>query len=192
MGWDLSGAWLPAYHWGQVKCEASDKFQENCSKANTPFCWGWTLWAPGWSEPPQIKFYQANPPRGATFVCWPLPNSQRIYPHLVGWTLRAQGKGEPPENKILPGKCTPKSNFCLLAPAQFLTLQGISDGVSMGCTPGGWHFGSSPGSMPSPGEMRSPCQISGGWVVWARRQAAGHTHTHTLSSLYIRFGNIYG
>jgi hypothetical protein len=37
MGRVLSGAGLPAYHWVQVKWEAPDKFQENCSKANTPF-----------------------------------------------------------------------------------------------------------------------------------------------------------
>ena len=29
----------------------------------------------------------------------------------------------------------------------------------------GQHLGSPPGSVPSPGEMRSPCQISGGLVV---------------------------
>ncbi len=88
-------------------------------------------------SPPKIKFYMANPPRGATFVCWPPPNSQRIHPHLVEWTLRAPGLGEPPINKILHGKPTLKSNFCLLATAQFLTLQRISDWVSMGGTPGG-------------------------------------------------------
>ncbi len=26
-------------------------------------------------SPPQIKFLHTNPPRGATFVCWPPPNS---------------------------------------------------------------------------------------------------------------------
>ncbi len=147
----------------------------------------WTLRAWGWGEPPQIKFYQANPPLGAIFICWPPPNSQRIYPYLVGWTLRAPGWVETPRNKILPSKPTPTNHFCLLAPNQFLTLQGISDEVSMGGTPGGWHFWSPPGSVPSPGEMRSPCQISGWWLVWARRQAAGHTykHTHTHTFIFI-------
>jgi hypothetical protein len=112
-------------------------------------------------SPPKIKFYMANPPRGATVVCWPPLNSQRIHPLLVEWTLRAPGLGEPPKNKILHGKPTLKSNFCLLAPGKFLTLQGISDGVRMGGTPGGQHFGSPPGSVPSLGEMRSPCQILG-------------------------------
>ncbi len=93
--------------------------------------------------------------------------------------------GWAPTNKILHGKPTPRSNFCLLAPAQFLTLQGISDRVSMGGTPGGWHFGSPPGSVPSPGEMRSPRQILGWWLVWVRRQAAGHTHIHTHFHLYV-------
>ena len=112
-------------------------------------------------SPPKIKFHMANPPRGAIFVCWPPPNSQHKDPHLVEWTLRAPGLGEPPKNKILPGKPTPKSNFCLLVPAQSLILQGISDRVSVGGTPGGRHFGSPPGLVPSPGEMRSPRQILG-------------------------------
>jgi hypothetical protein len=129
--------------------------------ANTPIWWSGPCRPGAGVSPPQIKFYQANPPRGAIFVCWPLPNSQPIHPHLVEWTLRAPGLGEPPKNKILHGKPTPKSNFCLLAPAQFLTLQGISDGVSMGGTPGGQRLGSPHGSVPSQGEMRSPCQISG-------------------------------
>jgi hypothetical protein len=100
-------------------------------------------------------------------------------------TLRALGGGEPTTNKICIHKPTPRSNFCLLAPTQLFTLQGISDGVSMEGTPGGQHLGSPPGSVPSQGEMRSPCQISGWWLVWVQRQAAGHTHT--LSSLYRRF-----
>jgi hypothetical protein len=135
----------------------------------------------------------ANPPLGATFVCWPPPNSQSVHPNLVGWTLRAPGLGEPPTNKILHGKPTPRSNFCLLAPAQFFTLQGFSDRVTMGGTPGGQYLGSPPGSVPSQGEMRSPCQISGWLVVWVRRQAAGHTHihtyTHTHFHLYIGDNN---
>ena len=132
----------------------------------------------GWGEPPTNKIFIHKPTRGATFVCWPPPNSQSMHPHLVGWTLQAPGLGEPPTNKILHCKPTPRSNFCLLAPAQFLTLQGFSDGVTIGGSPGGQHFGSPPGSVPSQGEMRSPRQISGWWLVWVRRQAAGHTHTH--------------
>jgi hypothetical protein len=129
--------------------------------ANTPTWWSGPCRPQVFGEPPKIKFYVANPPRGVIFVCWPQSNSQRIHPHLVEWTLRAPGLGEPPKNKNVYCKPTPKSNFCLLVPAQFLTLQGISDGVGMGGTPGGRQFGSPPGSVPSPGEMRSPCQILG-------------------------------
>ncbi len=86
-------------------------------------------------------------------------------------TLRALGWGEPPTNKFFIYKPTPRSNFCLLAPAQFFTLQGFSDGVTIVGTPGGKHLGQ--------GKMRSPRQISGWWLVWVRRQAAGHTYTHT-------------
>jgi hypothetical protein len=42
------------------------------------------------------------------------------------WALRARGWGEPPTYKILSGKPTMRSNFCLLTPAQLFTLQGIS------------------------------------------------------------------
>jgi hypothetical protein len=147
--------------------------------------WSWPCRPGVGVSPPQIKFYHANPPRGATFVCWPPQNNQSIYPHLAGWTLRARGWGEPPTNKILLCKPTPRSNFCLLAPAQFLTLQGFSDVFTIGGTPGGQHFGSPPGSVPSPGEMRRPRQILGWWLVWVRRQAAGHTHTHTYIHTFI-------
>jgi hypothetical protein len=129
--------------------------------ANTPIWWSGPCGPGVGVSPPQIKFYMANPPRGAIFICWPPPYSHCKYLHLVEWTLRARGWGEPPTNKILQCKPTPRSNFCLLASAQSLTLQGISDGVSMGGTPGGRHLGSLPGSVPSQGEMRSPCQISG-------------------------------
>jgi hypothetical protein len=84
-----------------------------------PHLVGWTLWAPGQGEPPAFLFYQVNTPRGAIFVCWPPHNFECKYPHLVGWTLQALGWGEPPTNKILHGKPTPRSNFCLLALVKF-------------------------------------------------------------------------
>ncbi len=87
-------------------------------------------------SPPQIKFSHANPPQGATFVCWPLPYSYCKHLHLVGWTLRAQGWSELPKNRNLPGKPTPRREFCLLDPTQLITLQGISDGVIVRGTPG--------------------------------------------------------
>ncbi len=130
-------------------------------KANTLIWWSGPCGPRVGVSPPQIKFFYSNLPRGATFVCWPPPNSQSIQPHSAGWTLWALGLGEPPTNKILHGKPTPWSNFCLLAPAQFFTLQSFSDGATIGGTPGGQHWGSPPGSVPSQVEMRSPCQISG-------------------------------
>ena len=129
--------------------------------ANTPIWWSGPCGPVVGVSPPQIKFYRTNPPRGATFVCRPPPYSHCQYPHLVEWTLQAQGWGEPPTNKILHGKPTLRSNFSLLAPTQLFTLQGFSDGVSMGGTPRGRHLGSPPGSVPSQGEMRSPRLISG-------------------------------
>jgi hypothetical protein len=61
--------------------------------ANTPIWWSGPCRPGAGVSPPQIKFYQANPPRGAICVCWHLPNSQCKYPHLVEWTLRAPGLG---------------------------------------------------------------------------------------------------
>ncbi len=112
----------------------------------------------GWAPHKKNLYNQTHPEEQ------PPPNSQSIHPHLVGWTLRAPGLGVPPTNKILHGKPTPRSNFCLLASAQFFTLQGFSDGVTIGGTPRGQHLGSPPGSGLSQGEMRSPCQISK-WLV---------------------------
>ncbi len=133
-----------------------------------------------------MKFLFTNPPQGETFVCWPPPNSQSIHPHLVGWTLWALSWGEPPANKILSGKPTPRSNFCLLAPAQSLTLPGISDGVSMGGTPGAdiW------------GRPLARCRARVKWGAHANFRGDGlcgsggrppdiHTHTHTHFHLYI-------
>ncbi len=57
-----------------------------------------------------------------------LPGAARDYFTISLWnspvqidlrTLRALGWGEPPTNKIFIFKPTPRSNFCLLAPAQF-------------------------------------------------------------------------
>ena len=149
-----------------------------------------TLRAWGWGELPTNNFFTYKPIPRSNFCLLAPPNSQSIHPHFVGWTLRARDQGEPPTNKICMHKPTPRSNFCLLAPTQFFTLQGFSDGVTIGGTPGGQHLRLPTGSVPSPGEMRSPRQILGWWLVWVRRQAAGHTHIHTythtytLSSLY--------
>ncbi len=89
------------------------------SQSIRPHLVGWTLRAWGEGEPPKVKFYQANPPQEATFFCWPSLNSQCIYPDLVEWTLGARGWGKPSTNIILLCKPIPKSNFCLMAPAQF-------------------------------------------------------------------------
>ncbi len=81
----------------------------------------------------------------------PHPILNAYTPICLGGPCGPRVKGEPPRNKILPCKPTPKSNFCLLAPTQFLTLQGISDGVSMGGTPGGLTFWVTPWLGAEPG-----------------------------------------
>ncbi len=148
----------------------------------------------GWGEPPQIKFLYTNPPRGATFVSWPPPNTQSVNPHLIGWILGAQGQGEPPANKILLKKPIPRSKFCLLSPAQFFILQEISDGVTIGVPLGAdiW------------GRPLARCRARVKWGAHAKFWGDGlcrsggrppdiHTyiHTYTLSSLYYRFDFLF-
>jgi hypothetical protein len=69
-------------------------------KANTPIWWSGPCGPGVGVSPPQIEIYQANPSRGATFACWPPPNSHCKYPHLVEGTLRAWCWGEPPQIKF--------------------------------------------------------------------------------------------
>ncbi len=83
-----------------------------------PFVWMDPA-GPGFEWAPTKKNYRTNQPWGANFFWWLPLNSLCIHPLLVGWTLWGWDWGEPPTNKILPGKPTPRSNFCLLAPAQF-------------------------------------------------------------------------
>jgi hypothetical protein len=119
------------------------------------------LRALGWGEPPTNKIFIYKPTPRSNFCLLAPAQFSKHTPHLVGRTLQAPGLGEPPTNKNLHGKPIPRSNFCLLAPAQLFTLQGFSEGVTIGGTPGGQHLGSPSGLVPSQGEMRSPCQISG-------------------------------
>jgi hypothetical protein len=131
--------------------------------------------------PPEVKFYQAKPPWGATFVCWPLPSSQSKSPLLVGWILRAQGCGGPPTNKILLSKPTPRSNFCLLAPAQSLTLQWISDRVTLGCTPGGQHWGRPLAWFQARVKWGAHAKFWGDWLCRSGgRPPDIHTYIHTF------------
>ncbi len=118
-----------------------------------------------WLRHPSLQFI-FNYKRG-------LPGTARDYFTISLWnspvqidlrTLRALGWGEPPTNKIFIHKPTPRSNFCWLAPAQFLTLQGIGTPYSDPIPLGGQHLGLPPSLVPSQGEMRSPRQISR-WLV---------------------------
>jgi hypothetical protein len=113
-----AGRWAgpPAYHQSQVKSEAPAKFQDDSSKANTPFWWGGPCGPVVRLSTPKIKILYTNPPRGATFVCWPPPNSQIIHPHLVGWTLCARVKGEPPKIKFYQATPTRRAAFVCWPP----------------------------------------------------------------------------
>ena len=78
---------------------------------------------------PQNKVLLFKSTRGATFVYWLPLNCLSYYPYLVGWTPRAQGWSEPPTNINLPGKPTPRSNFCLLSHTQLFKLIPLFGGV---------------------------------------------------------------
>jgi hypothetical protein len=120
-----------------------------------------TLRALGWGEHTTNKNVMYKPTPRSNF-CLLAPAQFSKHTPLFG---RVDPVG--PRNGWAPHKWNftwqthPRSNFCFLAPTQFFTLQGFSDGVTIGGTPRGQHFGSSPGSVLSQGEMRSPCQISG-------------------------------
>ncbi len=124
-----------------------------------------TLQALGWGEPPTNNFfYIKTHPKEQLLFAGPRPILKAYTPIWQGGPCGPQVWVSPPTNKILHGKPTPRSNFYLLAPAQFFTLQGFSDGITIGGIPRGQHLGTPPGSAPSQGEMRNPCQISG-WLV---------------------------
>ncbi len=90
--------------------------------ANTSIWWGGPSGPRGGVSSPKIEIYQANPPREATFVWCSTPNYLSKYPYLVGWPLWG-----PWLNRAKP---TPRSNFCLLAPALFSLQTPQFDGVA--------------------------------------------------------------
>jgi hypothetical protein len=109
----------------------------------------------GWGEPPTNKKFIHKPtPRSNFCLLAPAQFSKHTLPF---GRVDPAGSGLGWKNNILLYKPIPRSNFCLLAPVQFLILQGISDGVTIGIPLGVNIWGSPPGSVSSPGEMRSPC-----------------------------------
>jgi hypothetical protein len=106
-----------------VKWEAPDKFQENCSKVNTPFgVGGGPCGLRVGVSPPQISFYYANLPRVAIFVASLLKilNAYTIIPPFVGLDPAGPMQGWATHKYNFTGKPrAPRSKFCLLALAQF-------------------------------------------------------------------------
>ncbi len=84
---------------------------------------------PGVRWAPQNRVLLFKPTQGAAFVCWLRLNCLSYYPHLVGWTLQAHGWSEPSTNKNLPGKTTPRSNFCLVFHTHLLKQIPLFGGV---------------------------------------------------------------
>ncbi len=126
------------------------------------------LRALGGVKPPTNKIFIFKPtPRSNFCLLAPAQFSKHTAPFgrvdPVG-----PGLGWAPTNKILHGKPTLRSNFFLLAPVQFFILQGFSDGVTIGGTPGGQHLWE---PMPNFGVMACVGPAAG------RRT---YTHTHTF------------
>jgi hypothetical protein len=80
-------------------------------KSKHPLWSEWTLWAQGWGEPSKIKFCFVNPLPGATFVCWPPPNSQSKYPPFCGVDPVGPGVRWAPQNKAMLCKPTRGATF---------------------------------------------------------------------------------
>ncbi len=146
-----------------------------------------------------------------------LPSAARNYVTISLWnspvqidlrTQQALGWVEPPTIKIFIHKPTPRSNFCLLAPAQFSKHTPPFGRVDPGAqgqgeppankillykptlgVPPGLTFMVAPWLGAEPGWNEEPTPNFG--VMGCVGLAAGHrtyihTHTHTLSSLYRR------
>ncbi len=110
-----------------------------------PYLVGWTLRGP-WLEwaPQKINYTKQTHPEEQLLFAGPRPI---LIANTSIWWSRPWGPGvgvSPPKSN-LPSKPTVRRNFCLLDLALLLTLQGISDGVTVRGTPGGWHFGLTPG-----------------------------------------------
>ncbi len=110
-----------------------------------PHLVGWTLRAQSWSEPPQkLNFRKQTHPKEQLLFAGPTLFSLQT-PPFDGVDPAGLGLGWAPQKSNFPCKPTLRSNFCLLDPTLLLTLYGISDGVTVRGTPGGWHFGLPPG-----------------------------------------------
>ncbi len=121
----------------------------------------------GWA-PLQIKFYQANPPRGVTFVCWPLQNYQCKSP--IWWSGPSRGA---------TFVCWPPPNSVPFRVFQTGSLWGVPPGANIWGRPLAW------------------CRARVKWGAHAKFRGDGlcgsggrlldiHTHTHTHFHLYIR------
>ncbi len=120
MDWVLSGAGLPAYHWGQVKLEAHDKFQENYSKANTPFC-GVEPAGPGLKWAPTNIILPGKPTPRSIF-CLLVSSQFSVHkPPFDGVDPAGPRFGvSPPTNKILPGKHNPEEQLLFAGPRKII------------------------------------------------------------------------
>ncbi len=114
----------------------------------------------GWGELPTNKFLFTNPPRGANFFVGPSQFSKHTPPF---------GRVDPtgprfwwaPRKYNFTIQTHPEEQILFAGPRPILYSSGFFRWGHYRGYPGDQHLGSPPGSVPSPGEMRSPCQISG-------------------------------
>jgi hypothetical protein len=112
--------------------------------ANTSIWWSRPCGPGVGVSPPKIQFSKQTHSKEQLLFAGPRPI---LIANTSIWWSRPCGPGvgvSPPKYNF-PSKPTLRSNFCLLDLTLLLTLQGISDGVTVRGTPGGCHFGSPPG-----------------------------------------------
>jgi hypothetical protein len=92
------------------------KYESKMKMNRNNFLFVYKRGLPGAARDYTNKFLFTNPPQRATFVCWPLPNSQSIHPHLVGCTLGPRFRVSPPQIKFDPTNPSRGATFVFWPP----------------------------------------------------------------------------
>jgi hypothetical protein len=136
----------------------------------------------GWA-PPQIKFYHANPPRGATFVWWPPQNSQSKYPFWWGGPCHPGVGVSPPKINFIR-QTHPEEQLLFAGPFPILNPSGFFRRGHYRGYPRESIFWVAPWLGAEPGWNEEPTPNFG--VMACVGPAAGRrTYIHTHFHLYI-------
>jgi hypothetical protein len=181
VGWVLSGAGLPAYHWGQVKWEAHDKFQENYPR-KYPYLVEWTLQARGWGEPPTNKILPSKPTLRSNFCLLATAQLSMQIPLLGGVDPVGPSFGWTPPKKNF-GQTHPEEQLLFAGSRPILNPSGNFRWGQYGRYPWGPTIWVAPWLGAEPGWNEEPMP-NFGVMACVSPAAAGPTHTHTFIFIY--------